>query len=85
MIQYAKKNGIRIPEDVAIIGFNNDPDSIIIDPPLSTIMHPAVDMGRLAAEQVLKHKENSDIVKSETIVLKTKLIIRESSLRKKKR
>jgi DNA-binding LacI/PurR family transcriptional regulator len=82
VIQYAKKHGIKIPDDLAVIGFNNDPLSEIIDPPLSTIAHPAVDMGRLAAQQVLKQKELSDIVRSETIVLKTTLIVRESSLRK---
>lgn len=82
-IQSAKSHGIRIPEDVAIIGFNNDPISTIIDPQLSTISHPAVDMGIIAAKQVLKHKENKEIVKSETIVLKTELLVRASSLRKK--
>lgn len=83
VIQYAKQKGIKIPEDLAIIGFNNDPVSTIIDPPLSTMMHPAVDMGIIAAQQVLKHREHKDIVKSETIVLKTELLVRESSLRKK--
>lgn len=82
-IQYAKKKNIIIPDELAIIGFNNDPISLIIDPPLSTITHPAVSMGQIAAQQVLKHKDHRDIVESETIVLKTELIIRESSLRKK--
>ena len=62
---------------------DNDPQSEIIDPPLSTIVHPAVDMGKLAVQQVLKHKEHSDIVRSESIVLKTRLLVRESSDRKK--
>lgn len=83
VIQYAKKHNIKIPEELAIIGFNNDPMSEIVDPPLSTIEHPAIDMGKLAAQQVLKLKEHSDIVHSESIVLKTKLIARASSNRKK--
>ncbi|MDX2303909.1 MAG: LacI family DNA-binding transcriptional regulator [Microscillaceae bacterium] len=82
-IQFMKKTGIQIPDKVAIIGFNNDPASSIIDPQLSTVMHPAIDMGKIAAQQVLKQKKLDNIVKSETIVLKTTLIIRESSLRKK--
>lgn len=83
VIQIAKKRGIRIPEEVAIIGFNNDPVSMIIDPPLSTISQPAVDMGIIAAQQVLKHKgEKKEIITSETVVLKTELLIRESSKRK---
>lgn len=80
----SKKRGIRIPKDLAIIGFNNDPVSLIVEPQLSTISHPAIDMGRIAARQVLKHKDHKDIVTSETITLKTELIVRESSLRKKK-
>ena len=83
VIQYAKKHNIKIPEELAIIGFNNDPMSEIVDPPLSTIEHPAIDMGKLAAQQVLKLKEHSDIVHSESIVLRTKLIARASSNRKK--
>ena len=82
-IQCAKHKGIKIPQKLAIIGFNNDPVSLIIDPTLSTVSHPAVDMGKVAARQVLKHRQNKDIVTSETLTLKTKLIIRESSLRKK--
>jgi len=83
-IQCAKNKGIRIPQKLAVMGFNNDPVSLIIDPTLSTVSHPAVDMGKIAARQVLKHREHKDIITSETITLKTNLIIRESSLRKKK-
>lgn len=82
-IQYAKQAGIRIPDDLSVVGFNNDPISSIIDPSLTTIIHPAFDMGRIAAQQALKHKDvkNKDIVESETIVLKTSLLLRKSSLR----
>lgn len=81
-IQYAKCAGISVPEDLAVIGFNNDPISLIIDPALSTVTHPAVEMGKIAAHQILNHKENKEIVKSRTTVLDTELIIRASSLRK---
>ena len=82
-IQCAKERGIKVPEELAVIGFNNDPISEIIDPSLSTITHPAIDMGKIAAKQVLKHMDQEDIVESETVVLKTQLIVRASSLRKK--
>lgn len=81
-IQYLLQMGIRIPEEVAVVGFNNDPISLIIDPPLSTVTHPAEEMGKIAAKQILKRKEHSDIINSETIVLRTQLIERKSSLRK---
>lgn len=82
-IQVARKMNARIPDELAIIGFNNDPVSEIIEPQLSTVAHPATDMGKIAAMQILKHKEHQDIVKSETIVLRTELIIRGSSMKKR--
>lgn len=78
-IQYAKQKGVPIPQELAIVGFNDDPISSIIEPGLTTISHPAFDMGKIAAQQVLKNKESKDIVQSQTIVLKTELILRASS------
>ena len=52
-IQCAKKRGIQIPDELAIIGFNNDPVCEIVDPSLSSVHHPALEMGRSAIEQVI--------------------------------
>lgn len=82
-IKAAKKLGVRIPEDLAIIGFNNDPISSIIDPELSTGSHPAIKMGEICANKILEHLDepkNKDIM--EITILNTELIIRESSKRK---
>ena len=79
----AKENGIRIPEDLAIIGFNDDPMASIVEPALSTMSHPAILMGEISAQKVLEHSEgnlNSGI--SEITVLDTEVIIRRSSNRK---
>nr|WKN35740.1 LacI family DNA-binding transcriptional regulator [Tunicatimonas sp. TK19036] len=81
-IQCAKQKGISIPRDLAIVGFNDDPISSIIEPGLTTVAHPAFDMGKIAAQQVLKNRDHKNIVQSQTIVLKTELIIRNSSRRK---
>jgi LacI family transcriptional regulator len=81
-IQFIKQRGLCIPEDIAVVGFNNDPISSIIEPSLTTISQPAFEMGKIAAKQLLKSKENKDIITSETVVLKTELLIRNSSLRK---
>lgn len=81
-IQYARSQNIKIPEELAIIGFNNDPISTIIDPPLSTVSHPAIEMGKIAAMQVLDQKQHKEIVRSQTIILETELLVRASSKRK---
>lgn len=81
-IQSAKKRGIKIPEELAIIGFNNDPISQIIDPNLSTITHPAAKMGKASAEIILKNLKSpkKDDVKEITF-LNTEVLVRESSKR----
>ncbi|MEN3325050.1 LacI family DNA-binding transcriptional regulator [Mariniflexile soesokkakense] len=84
-IQCAKKRGIKVPEELAVIGFNNDPISNIIDPNLSTITHPAEKMGQASAEIILKHlkhpKKGEDA--KEITFLNTEVLVRESSMRNK--
>lgn len=83
-IQSAKKRGFKIPQDIAVIGFNNDPISEIIDPNLSTITHPAEKMGQMSAEIILKNiklkSPKKDEVKEITF-LNTEVLVRESSKR----
>lgn len=82
-IQTLKEKGIRIPEDVAIVGFNNDTVSIIVEPKLTTINYPGIDMGEVAATHLINQLQGgkSSTVTS-SIVLKSDLIIRQSSLKK---
>ncbi len=81
-IMYAKKNGINIPKDLAVIGFNDDPMASIVDPALSSVTHPAYQMGKIAAQRVLNHSEETyDSSVSEMTILSTELVIRESSKR----
>jgi len=80
-IRYAKSMGISVPEKLAVVGFNDDPLASIISPSLTTIAHPAFEIGRMAAAQLFEQKENSALVSSKTTVVKTQLVIRESSMR----
>ncbi|MDR7371330.1 LacI family DNA-binding transcriptional regulator [Flavobacterium aquidurense] len=88
-IQVAKKRGLKIPEDVAIIGFNDDPIASIIDPGLTTISHPAVKMGQTSAKKILNHlksvKKSPDNPKKDNITevtfLNTEVLVRASSNR----
>ncbi|MFC5683857.1 LacI family DNA-binding transcriptional regulator [Flavobacterium sp. MAHUQ-51] len=82
-VQTAKKRGLKIPQDIAVIGFNNDPISEIIDPNISTISHPASKMGKASAEIILKNIKSTkkkDEVKEITF-LNTEVLVRESSKR----
>ena len=75
-IKYAKKRGIKIPEQLAVIGFNNDPICEIVDPPLSSIYHPAVAMGEMAIGELLTMLDGESSVNK---TLDTHLIVRASS------
>lgn len=82
-IQCAKKRGIIIPDQLAVIGFNNDPNSRIIEPNLSTISHPAEKMGQASAEIILKSLEQPTIQDiKEITLLNTEVVVRESSKKK---
>ena len=83
-MQTLKEHGVRIPEDIAIVGFNNDAIGKITEPQLSTIDYPGIDMGEIAARNLINHlKGISDIKYTNTIGIRSNLIIRGSSLRKK--
>jgi LacI family transcriptional regulator len=83
-MQTLKEHGISIPEDIAIVGFNNDAIGKIVEPQLTTIDYPGIDMGEIAARNLINHlKGLSNIRHTQTIVIRSDLIIRKSSLRKK--
>jgi LacI family transcriptional regulator len=77
-----KKSGIRIPNDIAFIGFNNDPISRVIEPNLSTINYPGFEMGEIAARKLISHLNNeTNIHVTNSIILRSELIVRDSSVR----
>ncbi|WP_445733374.1 LacI family DNA-binding transcriptional regulator [Mariniflexile sp.] len=82
VIQVFRKAEIKIPEEVAIVGFSNYPISKIIEPHLTTINDRAFQMGEAATKLLIRQiEEKDDSITSETITLKTELIVRESSTR----
>jgi len=84
-IQVFKEKGIRVPEDIAVVGFNNDMISIIIEPKLTTINYPGMDIGEVAATHLINQLNGARVTnKTNSIVLVSELIVRESSLKKGK-
>ena len=75
--------GIRIPEDIAIVGFNNDTISTLIQPSLTTINYPGAEIGEIVAQNLIQHLQGkSDLSLTNTIIINSDLIIRASSSRK---
>jgi len=78
-----KEHGIRIPEDIGIVGFNNDSICNVVDPQLTTINYPGIEIGEIAARNLVNHlKGISDINGINTNIIRSDLIIRKSSLKK---
>ncbi len=78
-----KENNINIPRDVAIVGFNNDAICTLVEPALSTINYPGIDVGEVAARNLINHlKGIGNIQNTNTIIIRSNLIIRKSSLKK---
>jgi len=78
-----KRRGIKIPDDIALVGFSNTDIAELIDPPLSLVRQPALEMGQAATELLLQVIESKrPITEFEKRVLTPELQIRESSMRK---
>ncbi|MGW5361575.1 LacI family DNA-binding transcriptional regulator [Actinopolymorpha pittospori] len=73
--------GVRVPDDVGVFGFDDVPSATLIRPPLSTITQPTYDIGRTAAELLLRRI--ADPSRPPTLsVLPTHLHVRASSLKR---
>lgn len=77
-----QREGIRIPEDIAVAGFNNEPVSQVIKPNLTTIDYPAREIGEVAATSLINKLRNNENIGFSRVVLRHRLIIRDSSLKK---
>jgi LacI family transcriptional regulator len=83
-----KEMGLKIPQDIAIVGFSNDFFGELLEPSLTTVDQPGFEMGREAARMLIKQiemKEKNQEPTHETKILKTKLIVRNSSLKNGKK
>lgn len=78
-----KEAGLRIPEDISVVGFSNWQFSSLIEPQLSSVSQPGLEMGRTAAKILIEElKSKEDVKKDITKVLPTNLVVRSSSNKK---
>lgn len=78
VIKAASNLGLRVPEDVAVVGFDNTASSIMVTPALTTVSQPSYLMGQQACELLLERIENPS-APTRRIVLGTELIVRSST------
>ena len=83
-----KQAGLRVPQDIALAGFNNDMISRLTEPNLTTVNYPGFEMGEIAVKSLVHYLEGflgESLLNTNTITLHSQLIIRESSLRSGKK
>lgn len=76
-----KKKGLRIPDDIALTGFNDEFHSTIVDPSLTTVLHPTDEMGKETARLLIGQIESGQPHAPRQIVMKTSIVIRDSSIK----
>jgi LacI family transcriptional regulator len=74
-----KNHGLRIPEDIALVGFTDEFHSTVVDPALTSVTHPTLKMGQEAARLFFNSIEKGSSY-DETIILHTDLVVRDSSV-----
>jgi LacI family transcriptional regulator len=75
-----RRAGLRIPEDVAIVGFDDIPMAEYLDPPLTTVRLPAFGLGWAAGERLI-HLIRGEGLEQNGLYLESQLLIRDSSLK----
>lgn len=77
-----KKAGLRVPEDIGLVGFSNSEIVHLLNPSLTAVKQPAFEMGQLATELLIELIESKrPVTKFETKMLKAELVVRNSSVR----
>ncbi|WP_448624781.1 LacI family DNA-binding transcriptional regulator [Geodermatophilus sp. URMC 64] len=75
-----REAGRRVPEDVAVVGFDDSPLSRVTEPPLSTVRQPVDEMGREMAEMLIRLISEGEADGTDrSAVLPTELVVRASS------
>jgi LacI family transcriptional regulator len=73
-----RQRGLRIPDDISVVGFDDLPEVKWSSPPLTTVRQPLAEMGALAARTVLRLAAGNE-VESPRVELATELMVREST------
>jgi len=78
VLEVLKNSGVKVPSEVAVIGFDDIAEASLSEPSLTTIRQPMTEIGREAALMLLERLENKN-APAERKVLPVKLIVRESA------
>jgi len=79
-----QQSGLKIPEDIAFVGFNNDVISTLVEPNLTTVNYSGMEIGAIAGKAIIDEIKGASKTKNNlTITLHAELIVRDSSMKSK--
>ncbi|MEO6541147.1 MAG: substrate-binding domain-containing protein, partial [Ferruginibacter sp.] len=76
-----KKKGLKMPQDIGLVGFNDEPILSLVSPAISSVEQPSFELGKITAKLFIETMHNPEDTTPVEKILKTKLFIRESSQR----
>ncbi|MFQ6058415.1 MAG: LacI family DNA-binding transcriptional regulator [Anaerolineae bacterium] len=71
--------GLRVPQDVSVVGFDDIDEASYTNPPLTTVAQPKLEMGRKGAELLIEMMQNADSPSDATLTLDVHLVVRQST------
>jgi LacI family transcriptional regulator len=77
-LHVARARGIRVPEELSVVGFDDSEEAAIVTPALTTVRQPLAEMGRMAISLLLRLLEHQR-VEAMSIELATRLVVRQST------
>jgi LacI family transcriptional regulator len=77
-LQAIRQRGLGVPDDIAVVGFDDIPFAEFIDPPLTTVRLPAAGLGWGAAELLIRLIAADEPIHNPRLILETELVVRES-------
>ncbi len=78
VMQAARRRGVRIPEELSVVGFDDTFEASIVTPTLTTVRQPLAEMGRMAVNLLVRQLQNQRI-EALHVQLQTTLVVREST------
>jgi LacI family transcriptional regulator len=77
-LQALRRAGLRVPQDLALVGFDDIPLAEFVDPPLTTVRLPAHGLGWGAADLLIRLIAAEEEIRNPNVFLETELVVRES-------
>lgn len=78
VVEAARRRGLRVPQDLSVVGFDDLPGSRWASPPLTTVRQPMAEMGRLAV-RTIGRRLDGEAVDVMRVELATRLVVRQST------